>query len=32
MTTWTGVPTTDPVLLAGILGIAILLFIRKEKK
>ncbi|WP_083810110.1 VPXXXP-CTERM sorting domain-containing protein [Methanohalobium evestigatum] len=29
---WTGVPTANPVLLVGVLGIAILLFLRKEQK
>ncbi|WP_232216829.1 VPXXXP-CTERM sorting domain-containing protein [Methanohalobium evestigatum] len=29
---WAGVTTANPVLLVGILGIAILLFLRREQK
>ncbi|MFP4655899.1 MAG: right-handed parallel beta-helix repeat-containing protein [Methanohalobium sp.] len=29
---WAGVPTANPVLLVGVLGIAVLLFLRREQK
>jgi hypothetical protein len=29
---WSGVPTANPVLLTGVLGIAVLLFLRREQK